>query len=154
MVFSSMFFIWVFLPILLLVYFLFSKHLKIQNAILLLFSLLFYSWGEPKNIIYMIITILINYFLALLLSQSKVKWKRRVFLTLAIFFDLGLLGYFKYSTFLATNINHLFQSEILPLKEMFLLWSLLYLEKTIPQQGSLIIRAKTVKELILSKLEL
>ena len=120
MVFSSMFFIWVFLPILLLVYFLFSKHLKIQNAILLLFSLLFYSWGEPKNIIYMIITILINYFLALLLSQSKVKWKRRVFLTLAIFFDLGLLGYFKYSTFLATNINHLFQSEILPLKEIVL----------------------------------
>lgn len=120
MVFSSMIFIWCFLPILLLIYFLFSKHLKIQNGILLFFSLLFYSWGEPKNIIYMVITILVNYFLALLLSHSKEKWKKRLLLTIAILFDLGLLGYFKYSSFIATNINHIFHSELISIKDIAL----------------------------------
>lgn len=69
MVFSSMTFLWIFLPILLGIYFI-SKQ-KYRNAILLVFSLIFYSWGEPKYIILMLISILVNYILGLILNEVR-----------------------------------------------------------------------------------
>lgn len=69
MVFSSMVFLWIFLPILLLIYFI-AKD-KYKNTILLIFSLIFYTWGEPKNIILMLISISINYLLGIWLDKCR-----------------------------------------------------------------------------------
>lgn len=69
MVFSSMVFLWIFLPTLLLIYFI-AKD-KYRNMILLVFSLIFYTWGEPKNIILMLISICINYILGIWLDKCR-----------------------------------------------------------------------------------
>ena len=69
MVFSSLVFLFVFLPIFFLIYFL-SKD-KFKNIILLIFSLFFYSWGEPKYIVLMLFSIFINYLLARLIDKTK-----------------------------------------------------------------------------------
>lgn len=69
MVFSSMIFLWIFLPILLLMYFI-AKD-KYRNMILLVFSLIFYTWGEPKNIVLMLFSICINYILGILLNKCR-----------------------------------------------------------------------------------
>ncbi len=118
MIFSSMTFLWIFLPILLGLYFI-SKE-KYRNIILLVFSLIFYSWGEPQYIILMLISILVNYIFGIILDKCKDKTKRRIVLITAILFDLGLLGYFKYFNFFVTNINKLFGNTILPIKEIIL----------------------------------
>lgn len=69
MVFSSMIFIWVFLPILLILYFISND--KFKNIILLIFSLVFYAWGEPKYIFLMLFSIIINYFFGILIDKFK-----------------------------------------------------------------------------------
>ena len=120
MVFSSMVFLWVFLPILLFVYYLVPKRIRIQNFILLVFSLLFYAWGEPVNIIYMIIAIVINYSLGMIMDKCNNKSFRLLVLILAIIVDLGLLGYFKYYNFLAKNINSLLGRKVISLKSIVL----------------------------------
>ena len=71
MVFSSMTFLWIFLPLLCGIYFI-SKE-KYRNTILLIFSLVFYSWGEPKYIIVMLSSIIINYILGLILDKVRNK---------------------------------------------------------------------------------
>lgn len=69
MVFSSMTFLWIFLPILLCIYFLAKE--KYRNVILLIFSLIFYSWGEPKYIVLMLMSIIVNYILGLVLDKAR-----------------------------------------------------------------------------------
>ncbi len=107
MVFSSMIFLWVFLPILLGIYFI-SKD-KYRNIILLLFSLLFYSWGEPKYIVVMLISIFANYILGLIMDKYKFK---KIILILSIIFNLGLLFYFKYYDFTIFNLNKYFNFNL------------------------------------------
>lgn len=108
MLFSSLTFIAFFLPIVLFLYYLADRRFK--NIILCLASLVFYAWGEPKHIILMLVSILVNYLLALWMS-SKRKAKRKILLILAIIFNVGLLGFFKYFNFgvsileLATGAN-------------------------------------------------
>lgn len=110
MVFSSMTFIWFFLPILLLIYFLIKD--KYKNYILLIFSLIFYAWGEPKYIILMIFSIIINYIFGILIDRTKkAKIKKLVFI-FSILTNVGLLGYFKYFSFLIYNINSFFNLSI------------------------------------------
>ena len=116
MVFSSMIFLWLFLPIVLLLYFISNK--KFKNIILLLASLLFYAWGEPKYIILMIISITMNYIFGILID--KFRKKDKLFLTLAILSNLGLLGYFKYYNFFATNINKMFSYDVVDIKNIIL----------------------------------
>jgi len=111
MVFSSMTFLWIFLPILLGLYFI-VKEKKYRNFILLIFSLLFYAWGEPKYIVLMLLSIFINYILGILLDETQTKAERRFVLISAIVFNLGLLGYFKYFNFITTNINNIFKTSI------------------------------------------
>ena len=92
MVFSSIIFMFTFLPIILVTYYLFPR--KLRNFILLLGSLVFYAWGEPIYIILMILTIIINYVLALLIKNQKGRRKNIIFvLTLAL--NVGMLGFFK-----------------------------------------------------------
>ncbi|MBQ3552321.1 MAG: MBOAT family protein [Clostridia bacterium] len=105
MVFSSIPFLYYFLPCVLLVYFLVPKRFK--NTILLLSSLLFYGWGEPKYLIFMIAAIIQGYVLGLLIEKYQGKKLSKLFLTLSVVFSLGLLGYCKYADFFIENFSAL-----------------------------------------------
>lgn len=98
MIFSSTLFLFIFLPATLLVYYIIpSKYLKARNIALLCASLVFYAWGEPKNIILVLISIVCNYLFGILLGKfAESQGKKRLVLVLAVVFNLGLLGYYKY----------------------------------------------------------
>lgn len=111
MVFSSIIFLFAFLPAILLLYSVTPSRLK--NIVLLVGSLFFYSWGEPKNVFIMIVSIVVNWNTALLIHKFRDKASlSNLFFILAIIFNLGLLFYFKYTDFLIQNINLFFQSKI------------------------------------------
>lgn len=116
MLFTSITFLYCFLPILLLVYFVAAK--KYRNYILLVFSLFFYAWGEPKFVFLMIFSIIINYFIGLKIDKKKSEDtlsssnKAKIYLTIGILFNLCVLGYFKYINFIFDNINRLFNTTI------------------------------------------
>lgn len=108
MLFSSMTFVFLFLPIVCLIYLLAKKEL--HNAILLAASILFYAWGEPRYLAIMILTILANYVGAIALDKHK-KYKKPILLaTIAV--DLSFLLYFKYFNFFIDNINSIFAMDI------------------------------------------
>ena len=107
MVFSSIIFLFMFLPLFLICYFL-TKKIKVKNIILLIFSLLFYAWGEPFYFFLMIFMIIVNYFLAIKMDEEKNK-KILVFL---IIFNLLSLFSFKYLNFFINNINGLFNINL------------------------------------------
>ncbi len=101
MLFSSIPFLYYFLPAVILVYFLAPKVLK--NTVLLLFSLLFYGWGEPKYIFLMIATVFVNYVLGILIEKFRGRPLSKVFVTLSVAASLAVLGYFKYTDFFVEN---------------------------------------------------
>lgn len=105
MLFNSMTFLWLFLPVLILVYFVVEKRWR--NYVLLIFSLIFYAWGEPKYIFLMLVSIIVNYGFGRLIDETKSKNKKRMWLVFDIVFNLGLLGYFKYFSFLLTSFNNI-----------------------------------------------
>ena len=120
MIFSSIPFLFYFLPAILIVYFVTPKSLK--NFVLLLFSLVFYAWGEPKYILLMIVSILFGYGFGRWIAWAKERKKHRcaqIVLGLSVIFHIGLLGYFKYADFLIENINSLTGAD-LPLQEVAL----------------------------------
>lgn len=104
MVFSSSTFLFAFLPLFLLFYFA-SKSRSLRNVILLIFSLLFYAWGEPIYVWLMIGSILLNWGCALIIGHFDSKRQRRFFLIVALFINIAILGFYKYESFLAYNIN-------------------------------------------------
>ncbi len=108
MLFSSMTFIFVFLPIILLLYLITKKEL--HNPILLTGSIIFYAWGEPKYLAIMLLTILINYFAAI--GIEKFNLHKKIIVVLTITANLGMLIYFKYFNFLIDITNNLFHSHI------------------------------------------
>lgn len=108
MLFSSMTFIYVFLPIVCGLYLITKKEL--HNPILLIASIIFYAWGEPRYLAIMLLVILINYLGAILIE--KYPHKKRFTLILAIIANLAFLIYFKYFNFLLENINSLFHTNI------------------------------------------
>lgn len=110
MLFSSMTFVFVFLPIVSAVYLLARKD--IQNYILLAASILFYAWGEPRYLAIMLLTILVNYVGANYISRSKNKKHRQWLLAVTIISDLSFLFYFKYFNFVMDNVNSLFQTQL------------------------------------------
>lgn len=107
MLFSSITFIYYFLPILLLIYFIVPK--KIKNLTLLIFSLIFYFLGEPKYIIVLILSCIINYVISKLMKYKKYK---KALLILAIIYNVGQLLVFKYTDFFIDNINNIFNTNI------------------------------------------
>lgn len=109
MLFSSMTFLFVFLPVLMSVYF-FAKK-EIRNYILLLASIIFYSFGDLRYLAIMIVTIGINYVGALWLDKCRSDKKRRLILGLTILADLSFLFYFKYFNFLLDNLNTFFAAD-------------------------------------------
>lgn len=103
MLFSGIPFLFYFLPAVLLVYFLVPRKLK--NAVLLLFSLIFYSWGEPRNVFVMLTAILAGYGFGLLMEKQRDGAGRTISLILSVTVSLGMLGYFKYAGFFLDNIG-------------------------------------------------
>ena len=108
MLFSSINFLYYFLPCVLIIYFV--TPTKYKNIILLISSLLFYFYGEPIYILIMIASILSAYIHGILINKYT-KYKK-VFLISSIIISIGLLGLFKYSDFIIANINNIFKSEI------------------------------------------
>lgn len=106
MVFTSINFLYYFLPTVLILYFIVPK--KYKNLLLLISSLLFYFYGEPKYIILMIIEIVLAYFEARLIE----KYKSKEIFIFSIFIHVLLLCIFKYTNFLITNINGIFNTNI------------------------------------------
>lgn len=113
MIFSSMIFLWVFLPICLLGNFIFHKILKnnsLTNLLLLLLSIIFYAWGEPVYIFLMLFSIFINWGFGL--GISKFNSLKKLILIFAVIANLLILGYFKYAGMLADIVNMILDSEI------------------------------------------
>lgn len=104
MVFSSLLFIYIFLPANLVCYALFSDIRK-KNICILLFSLLFYSWSSPKYLVLLMIMALINYFGALTIDKYKGTSKATIALVVDLTASLGTLAYFKYLGFFVTVFN-------------------------------------------------
>ena len=113
MLFSSSTFIFLFLPIVIFVYYVFlRKHRSLQNIFLLIASLIFYAWGEVLFVFVMILSIVANYFFGLFIYKAQTEKFRKLFLVFAVVFNLSVLFIFKYLVFTVTNINLLFQAEI------------------------------------------
>lgn len=110
MVFSSSVFFMAFLPITLILYFLIpQRHLKLRNLWLLLASLVFYAWGEPKYIAVMAFSILFNYIMGLAIEA---KHRAKPMLIACVCGNLAILGFFKYTDFVLESVNGLFGGEI------------------------------------------
>lgn len=107
MIFSSIPFVFFFLIIFFALYFIVPK--KFKNVVLLIFSLIFYAWGEPIYIILMLFSSIVDYFNGRMIE--KYKNKKKIFLILSIIVNISLLGFFKYADFLITNINMLFNTD-------------------------------------------
>ena len=103
MLFSSIPFLYYFLPAVLLVYFLVPKAAR--NAVLLISSLVFYAWGEPKYVFLMIATIVLFYLCGLAIGVSRSRKWQRFFLVLSVVISLGLLAVFKYADFFVDSFN-------------------------------------------------
>ena len=105
MLFSSIPFLYYFLPCVLLVYFLVPRRLK--NAVLLLSSLFFYAWGEPRFVVFMLIAIVQGYVFGLLAEKFRNGRGARLCLALSAVISLGLLAYCKYADFFISSFNAL-----------------------------------------------
>ena len=106
MIFSSLFFMFVFLPVVLAVYYLVPR--KFKNLCLFVFSLVFYAWGEPVSIFLMLFTTAFDYIAGFVIDKYRETPKKaRVFLIISICVNLGLLGFFKYSDMLVSTLNTL-----------------------------------------------
>ena len=103
MVFSSTEFLFLFLPALLVLYYLpFAKSRKWRNGILLLFSIGFYAWGEPIFVFLMLLSIFVNWLICLQMAKSVAH--KKAWMVSAIVFDVLLIGVFKYASFLSRNL--------------------------------------------------
>ena len=109
MLFSSISFIYYFLPLVLITYFIVPNRFK--NIVLLLFSLFFYFYGEGIYIIFLLLSCLVNYYVGILIDRNE-GFKRKIYLIIGLIFDIGLLIYFKYTNFFVDNFNNLFDTNI------------------------------------------
>lgn len=110
MVFSSVYFTFLFLPICILVYYV-VKRRSVKNIVLVVASLIFYAYGEPQFVFVLFASIVINYSMVLLMN-NKEGVKRRVYCIFIIVIDLLLLICCKYISFFTTIINDLFSLNI------------------------------------------
>lgn len=103
MVFASISFLFYFLPICILIYFLSPNKLK--NAVLLIFSLLFYFVGEQMYVILLLVSTILDYTCSRCIERFRGTKKAKIFLIISIVGNLGMLGFFKYYDFFVSNIN-------------------------------------------------
>ncbi|MBQ5771694.1 MAG: MBOAT family protein, partial [Clostridia bacterium] len=113
MVFSSNAFLFFFLPIVLGFYYLFRKNRTAANTILTVFSLLFYAWGEPAFVLIMLASIFMNWLFALGIDRYRAgKCAAKAIVVVSCVMNIGLLGVFKYTSFVVTNLNKAFSLSI------------------------------------------
>lgn len=103
MLFSSISFLYYFLPCVLILYFISPKMLR--NTVLLISSLAFYAWGEPKYVVLMAVGIVVGYAAGLLIDRYRGRRASKVFLGLSAAVSVGILIYFKYADFFITSFN-------------------------------------------------
>ncbi len=123
MLFSSITFLYCFLPVTLLCYFLAPARLK--NGVLLLASLLFYGWGEPKYLFLMLAAIILSYGFGLGIEASRGTRRAKLYLILSAVTGLGLLGWYKYAGFFAENLRLPLPQVVLPIGISFYTFQLL-----------------------------
>ncbi len=110
MVFSSLVFLFIFLPLTLILYFGVCRRLR--NTVLLIVSLIFYAWGEPVYVYLILFSTVTDYLHGILIERYRHQPKRaRLVVLFSVFINLGLLIFFKYSTFLVTNINLILHTD-------------------------------------------
>ncbi len=113
MLFSSVIFIFKFLPLTLLVYFLIKQKNQLGNIFLLSVSLLFYAWGEPIYILLMMLSIVVNFFFGILIHHTEeFKNRQKLVLAFGIAINVLFLIYFKYFGFIIENINDAFHLQL------------------------------------------
>ena len=103
MLFSSIPFLYYFLPAVLITYYL--VPVKLKNTVLLLYSLVFYGWGEPRLVFLMIFTIALFYFCGLAIGKAEQQRWRKFWLWVSVAVSIGLLGLFKYADFFLESFN-------------------------------------------------
>ncbi len=118
MLFSSMIFLWGFLPIVFLLYFMAKEQYR--NYILLIASIIFYAWGEPIYILLMLLSISCNYVFGLCIHKTGKQTVRRIWLIVCVTVNLGLLWYFKYSTTFFSLVNRIVEQDYIKIKEIIL----------------------------------
>lgn len=112
MLFSSIPFLYYFLPLVIILYMVVPKKKTMlwSNLVLLLSSLFFYFWGEPRYVILMVISIVLGYIFGLLIERSKKQAVKKALVAIFAALVLGALAYFKYAGFFTENLNKLFVS--------------------------------------------
>lgn len=111
MVFSNLFFLYIFMALLIPAYFI-IKNNTYRRAILTVFSLLFYAWGEPIAILLMICLVAADYVFGLMIDYSYTATGKKVWLVTAIICNIGLLGVYKYLGFFSATVNTIFNVQI------------------------------------------
>lgn len=117
MVFSSLLFLFLFFPAVLILYF--SVPKKFRNAVLFVVSLFFYAWGEPKYVFLMLITIVLDWILGMWVERFQLRGNdkmAKLMVLLAVVSNIGLLAFFKYTDFFIKNVNSIFQLDMPLLK--------------------------------------
>ena len=104
MVFADLFFLYIFLPLCLITYFL-NKNIKYKNAVLIVFSLIFYAWGEPTVVFLLILSTIVNWILGLQIDKHREDKYGKMALGGSLAFSLGMLMIFKYLGFIVENLN-------------------------------------------------
>lgn len=115
MVFSSLIFIFGFLPPCIILCVLFRKNVRIQNVILLAASLVFYAWGDQRHIVLFILTIIINWLLTLLSERSERQFAVRIIGIFTILLDISILVWFKYAGWIGQGLGITIGGTVLPL---------------------------------------
>lgn len=127
MVFSSLIFLYAFFPLSLLAYAL-CKTRKAKNASLLIFSLIFYAWGEPKYVLLLLFMALTSWLCALGVEKGETQKQKRFWVVLTAVFDIGLIGYFKYAKLICSvfgDVPAFVQNIALPIGISFYTFQLL-----------------------------
>lgn len=120
MLFSSLVFIWFFLPITMLLYTL-APNRTIKNAVLLIAGLFFYGWGEPKYMVLLLLTVITCFIAGLCLSACDGHvGKKKAVSAIYILITIGILGYFKYFNFFAETINLVAGRDVLTIRSIAL----------------------------------
>jgi len=112
MVFSRLFFIFFFFVICIVVYNI-AGNIRQKNAVLLIASIIFYTWGEPFYILLLLVSSVINYFFGIMIENFRGKKLDTIFTFITVIINLSALGYYKYSGFIIENINTALGSDIL-----------------------------------------
>ena len=105
MIFSSLLFLFWFIPVFFTVYYICPG--RFRNAVLFIGSIIFYAWGEPEFLVLIFISIFVNYIMGLLMYRAKADAIRRLCLIIALTYDFLMLFIFKYADFFIENINRL-----------------------------------------------